>query len=71
LLLALLAEERQHYRAEPAEAEKLVAIGDTPNRLAELAKIQAMDPPQAAAELAAWTNVVQAIMNLDAAIWSR
>jgi hypothetical protein len=71
LLLTLLAEERQYYQAETAEAEKLVAIGDTPSRLAELAKLQAVEMPRAAAELAAWTHAIQAIMNLDAAIWSR
>jgi hypothetical protein len=50
-LTAFLAAQRTHYRAAPAEAEKLLRIG--------LAPPTAGDP----AELAAWTQVARVLLN--------
>jgi hypothetical protein len=43
-----------HYKAEPAEAKKLIAVGESK-----------ADPKLDAAELAAWTMVANQLMNLD------
>jgi hypothetical protein len=54
VLSALLKSQRSHYTAKPGEAAQLVAVGETPAP-ATLAK----------PELAAWTMVASAILNLD------
>ncbi|HZO51913.1 MAG TPA: DUF1553 domain-containing protein, partial [Bryobacteraceae bacterium] len=54
VLSALLKGQRSHYTAKPGEAAQLVAVGETPAP-ATLAK----------PELAAWTMVASAILNLD------
>ena len=57
VLVQLLGEQRALYKADVESAKKLLGIGD--------AKVDpALDP----AELAAWTNVSNAIFNLDAAL---
>jgi hypothetical protein len=57
ILLDLLVKQRAEYAANPASATRLLAVGDTPN------------PAGAnAAELAAWTNVCRAILNLHETI---
>ncbi len=43
-----------HYKAELAEAKKLIAVGESK-----------ADPKLDAAELAAWTMVANQLMNLD------
>jgi hypothetical protein len=54
---ALLDKELAEYRADPASAQSLLKIGQTP-------------PPQGAdpAELAAWTNIARVILNLHETI---
>lgn len=59
-LEALLADERAYYASNPEAAAKLIELGDS-----EIEK--EVDP----IELAALTNVCQAILNLDATIWKR
>ena len=54
MLAALLKDERAHYTAKPEEAARLVSVGETP------APATAAKP-----ELAAWTMVASAILNLD------
>jgi hypothetical protein len=49
-----LADLRAHYRANPAEARKLIAFGESK-----------ADPAIDTAELAAWTMLVNELMNLD------
>jgi len=56
VLLDLLARRRSHYRKQPAEAAKLIAIGAS--------KPAGVD----ATELAAWTMVASTILNLDETI---
>jgi hypothetical protein len=56
----LLKDERDYYRSNPADARKLIGLGESP--------APAADPPE---ETAAMTVVCQAILNLDATIWSR
>ncbi|MCY3001535.1 MAG: DUF1553 domain-containing protein [Planctomycetota bacterium] len=57
ILVRLLGEQRAIYKADVESAKKLLAIGD--------AKVDpALDP----VELAAWTNVANALFNLDAAL---
>ena len=53
LVLATLAELSAHYRADPGAAADLVAVGAS--------KPQASEP----ATLAAWTMLVNQLMNLD------
>jgi hypothetical protein len=53
LLLKLYREQVSRYRAEPAAAEQLLTLGASPR------------PDGDAAELAAWTVVASAILNLD------
>ncbi len=67
----LYLEQRKYYRDNVEEAKKLAAVGETPERCPEIAKQYDMTVDSAAIELAAWTNVTQAILNLDATIWSR
>ncbi|MBK6942316.1 MAG: DUF1553 domain-containing protein [Planctomycetes bacterium] len=57
VLTKLLAAQREHYAADPAAAKKLLAVGDAKP-----------DAKLDAAELAAWTGVAQALLNLDATI---
>ena len=54
VLRALLKDERAHYAAKPDEAARLVSVGERP-ATATIAK----------PELAAWTMVASAILNLD------
>lgn len=60
LLGELHAEQRELFKADPDGARKLLALGDSP-------AARDLDPVEAAA----LTVVCQAILNLDAAIWSR
>jgi hypothetical protein len=56
-ILADLAQRRlEHYRANPALAAKLIAIGESRHSTAD------------APELAAWTMVASTVLNLDEAI---
>ena len=57
VLLALLERSRQSFANDPSAAASLVAVGDAP-RGSELP-----DP-----ELAAWTQVARALLNLHEAI---
>lgn len=59
-LLTLLADEKNYFAENRAEAAKLVAIGDRE-------RPESTDP----IELAAMTTVCQAILNLDATVWKR
>jgi hypothetical protein len=59
LLLGLLRQEREFYDKHPDHAVELIGHGDSVAR--------DIDPQQ----LAAWTMVCQAILNLDATIWKR
>jgi len=54
LLLELLAASRKRYRADAAAAEKLLAVGISP-------RPQHIPTP----ELAAWTTIARAVMNLN------
>jgi len=56
-LIALQAAQAAFYRAQPDAARKLLAVGESPRNAA-------LDP----AELAAWTSVANAILNLDETI---
>ncbi|MFO1022298.1 MAG: PSD1 and planctomycete cytochrome C domain-containing protein [Planctomycetales bacterium] len=53
----LVAKQRQKFQAHPAEAEKLLAIGESPR-----------DAKLATDELAAWTTVASVLLNLDETI---
>jgi hypothetical protein len=57
ILSALLQEHLQHYQANPKEAEALIKVG-------ERAAAAELRPP----ELAAWTSVTRAILNLHETI---
>jgi hypothetical protein len=57
VLLRLLRQQLAHYREDRAEAEKLLRVGQAPAPAG-------LD----AAELAAWTAVARALLNLDEAI---
>ena len=59
-LTRLLVDERTYYSVHPDEATSLLSLGET-------------TPPADAdaVDLAAFTNVCQAILNLDATIWKR
>ena len=59
-LADLYAEEKSYYVAHLADAQALLSLGDA-------AASSEVDP----AELAAWTNVCQTILNLDSTIWKR
>jgi hypothetical protein len=54
ILEASLAELRAHYTAEPADAQALLKVGESP-----------ADPALPAPELAAWTMLCNQVMNLD------
>ncbi|MFM7322308.1 MAG: DUF1553 domain-containing protein [Armatimonadota bacterium] len=57
VLLALANREWTHFRSRPDDARKLVAVGEYPP-----------DPRLAPANVAAWTAVAEAILNLDEAV---
>jgi hypothetical protein len=57
VLLQLLQRHRQHYRDQPAAAQQLLKVGDHP-----------VPSDWPAAEIAAWTNVARAILNLHETI---
>ena len=57
LLAALLAKHRRDFAADPGSAEKLLAVGESPADTA-------VNP----AELAAWTSLARAVLNLDETI---
>jgi hypothetical protein len=59
LLQGLLVQEREYYGRHPDHAVELIGQGDS--------EVGDIDPQQ----LAAWTMVCQAILNLDATIWKR
>ncbi len=71
LLGELLRDERSYYIDNLDEAKKLIAMGEKPERSKEIAASHQWKPSRAEAELAALTTVLQAILNLDATIWSR
>ncbi len=54
ILEASLAELRAHYAAQPADAQALLKVGESP-----------ADPALPAPELAAWTMLCNQVMNLD------
>ncbi|NBX34293.1 DUF1553 domain-containing protein, partial [bacterium] len=54
ILSASLASLRKHYAAQPADAEALLKVGDTP-----------ADPALPKPELAAWTMLCNQLLNLD------
>jgi hypothetical protein len=56
VLLELAQRRLEHYKAEPAQAAKLIAVGASPAANVE------------ATELAAWTTVASTILNLDETI---
>jgi hypothetical protein len=53
LLSELLAQHREHFRGNAAAAQELLKVGAAPS-----------PPDVAPAELAAWTSVARAVMNL-------
>ena len=56
-MLAVLAENRERYRAKPEDAEKLLDVGEAKSS----AEIDAAD-------LAAWTLLANAVLSSDATI---
>jgi hypothetical protein len=54
ILESSLAELRAHYGAQPADAQALLKVGESP-----------ADPALPAPELAAWTMLCNQVMNLD------
>ena len=60
ILLDLVSEQRGIYAEDTEAAASLAAVG-------ERAPEASLDP----VEVAAWTNVVQAVLNLDATVWKR
>jgi len=57
LLAALLGKERARNAADPAEARRLLAVGRSP-----------VDPSLDPVELASWTSLARAVLNLDETI---
>jgi hypothetical protein len=57
ILEALYRKQRAHYESTPADAQKLLAIGESPH-----------DKKSDPVELAAWTLVASTILNLDETI---
>jgi hypothetical protein len=57
ILRELLQKHRQHYQAQPEEARRLLSVGDHP--------VPPTIPP---AEVAAWTSVARALLNLHETI---
>jgi hypothetical protein len=60
LLLTFYDSQRGHFEKHPAEAEKLLKIGE-----------RKPDPALRPAEVAAAAVLAQAILNLDAVVWKR
>ena len=60
VLLQTLQDQRSRYTANPAEAAKLIKVGETKP-----------DPSLAPIEVAAMTITTQMILNSDAVIWKR
>ncbi len=60
ILLELLSEQRERFAAEPENARKLIATGESP--------VAETDDP---VEIAALTVLAQAVFNCDATIWKR
>jgi hypothetical protein len=60
ILAALWREQTKIFSTEPARARRLVAVGESK-----------ADPSLDAVELAAATELAQAILNLDATVWKR
>ena len=60
LLLDLLHEQMDLFKAEAERVNKLISVGDRK-------RDESLDP----IELAAMTSVAQTIMNLDATVWKR
>jgi hypothetical protein len=60
LLMNLLAEQRKRYAADPESATKLLSIGEY--------KAKGLDSSEKGGELAAWTCVSRAILNLHETI---
>lgn len=60
LLLQLYEAQKMLFQNEPAQADKLIQVGES--------KPDTTIPP---AELAAWTVVAQTVLNMDATIWKR
>jgi hypothetical protein len=56
-LSAFLAAQRKYYKDNPAEAQKLLAVGNTP-----------VTRDGGALEIAAWTNVCRVVLNLHETI---
>jgi len=57
VLAALLTQQQERYRRDPASVKALLAVGETP-----------ADATLPAADLAAWTMVASAVLNLDETI---
>jgi hypothetical protein len=60
ILVDLFDDARKQFKEEPERATKLIAVGD-----------KKPDPKFDRTELAAATEVAQAILNLDATVWKR
>jgi hypothetical protein len=60
ILVDLFEDARKQFKEEPERAAKLIAVGDKKS-----------DPKFDTTELAAATEVAQAILNLDATVWKR
>ena len=60
LLLDLLQEQAALFSKEPERARKLIEVGDKKS-----------DPALDSVQLAAMTELAQAVMNLDSAVWKR
>jgi hypothetical protein len=70
-LMRLLHDEQAYYRENPEEAAKMIEIGESPVRLEFPGMTPGDDIRPKQQRLASMTNVVQAILNLDATVWSR
>jgi hypothetical protein len=57
VLLAIYEEQRARFEKDPAAAEKLLKVGESP-----------APPAMSPAELAAWTAVANVLLNLDETI---
>ncbi len=57
ILMALLRDQERKYREDQPAAEKLLAVGESPR-----------DPKYPADQLAAWTTMASAVLNLDEAV---
>jgi aspartokinase len=57
VLIRYLNSQRQHFASQPAEADRLLSLGE-----------RRADPKLSPRELAAWTMVASLILNLDETI---